>query len=94
MVQATPVNDIDAPGVPPGAFEFYSSGGRFPGGMFYLCPCGCGRLGALTFKPAPSPSWHFDGNRARPTLSPSVHHIIEGHTHWHGHLRAGRWESC
>ena len=62
--------------------------------MFYLCPCRCGRRGALGFRPAPSPSWQWDGDREKPTLSPSVHHILDGKTHWHGWLRTGVWESC
>lgn len=94
MTKATLVSDIDAPGTPPGAFEFYTSGGRQSAGMLYVCPCGCGMQGALAFKPDPSPSWHWDGNREKPTLSPSVHHLIDGKTHWHGYLRAGIWESC
>lgn len=34
--------------------------------------------------------WTWDGNRERPTLSPSIHAV----GHWHGYLRAGRFESC
>lgn len=36
-------------------------------------------------KPAQSPSWQWDGNRERPTLSPSIH----THGHWHGWVRNG-----
>ncbi len=35
-------------------------------------------------------AWAFDGNREAPTLSPSVHVV----GHWHGWIRAGRFESC
>lgn len=34
--------------------------------------------------------WHWDGNYDAPTLSPSVWN----HDHWHGFIRAGRFESC
>lgn len=34
-------------------------------------------------------SWEWDGNREKPTLNPSVHHI----GHWHGWIRAGRMVS-
>ncbi len=34
--------------------------------------------------------WTWDGNQERPTLSPSIHCV----DHWHGYLRAGRFESC
>ena len=32
------------------------------------------------------PSWDWDGNRERPTFSPSINH----ESCWHGFLRAGR----
>lgn len=36
------------------------------------------------------PSWEFDGNRDRPTLTPSVH----SPGNWHGFITAGRLVSC
>jgi hypothetical protein len=89
-VRAKRVSDIDAVRAEPGAFEFYADADRFPAGMIYCCPCGCGATGALRFRPAVSPSWQWDGNEDAPTLSPSVHHV----GHWHGWLRNGVWESC
>lgn len=74
-----------------GAFEYFSAKGTTHAGMLYCCPCGCGRVGALEFKPAPSPSWTWDGNLETPTLNPSVHDQPQGVTHWHGWLRAGEW---
>jgi hypothetical protein len=48
----------------------------------------------LPLRPSPAndigASWEWDGNRERPTLSPSV--WCRGI--WHGFLRAGRFESC
>jgi hypothetical protein len=38
----------------------------------------------------PQPSWEWDGNEDRPTLSPSIH----THGRWHGFFRAGRMVSC
>lgn len=34
--------------------------------------------------------WGWDGNREAPTLTPSIHSPGQ----WHGHLRAGKLESC
>lgn len=34
------------------------------------------------------PQWGWDGDRARPTFTPSIN--CEGHCGWHGYLRAGR----
>lgn len=89
-VPAKRVNEIDAVDATPGAFEYFKSGDRFPAGMIYSCPCGCGRRGALDFRPHESPSWEWDGNLDKPTLSPSVHDV----GHWHGYLRAGVWETA
>lgn len=92
-VAATLVDDIDAVPGTPGAFEYFVSGAdkETPAGMIYCCrPCGCDVIGALDFKPHPSPSWHWDGNREKPTLTPSVHQV----GHYHGWLRAGTWISC
>lgn len=93
------VESVDAPGVRPGAFEYYREGDRDPAGMVYVCPCGCGQQGDLSFCPsARAHAWTWDGNREEPTLDPSVHHQIRGTggrttTHWHGWLRRGWWES-
>jgi uncharacterized protein DUF6527 len=73
-----------------GGFELLENEGGRVAMMRMICPCGCGRTAALAIRPAPSPSWEWDGNRDKPTLTPSVHHV----GHWHGWLRAGVWESC
>ena len=98
-VPAVRVDDIEADGVPAGAFEFFYKDGKAVG-MIYKCPCGCGCEGALNFRPHASPSWEWDGNEDKPTLSPSVHHQFtitttgEKKTHWHGWLKQGVWTSC
>lgn len=89
-VKATLFEDIDSVQATPGAFEYYREGDRFPAGMIYCCPCGCGATGSLAFRPHASPSWEWDGNKEAPTLTPSVHHV----GHWHGYLTAGVWVSC
>lgn len=91
-VAATMTDDIDEVRGKPGAFEYFVAGDDkvTPKGMIYCCPCGCGAISALDFKPHESPSWNWDGNRERPTLTPSVHRV----GHWHGWLRNGVWESC
>lgn len=73
-----------------GAFEFYRDGDRYPAGIIYACPCGCGTHGSLAFRPHESPSWDWDGHSETPTLSQSVHKV----GHWHHWLRNGVWESC
>ena len=88
-VRAHLVDNIDEGVSPPGSFKFYAKAGE-TAGMLYICPCGCGRIGALAFRPALSPSWEWNGDRDAPTLSPSVNHV----GHWHGFLRAGVWTSC
>lgn len=74
----------DAYDGPPGAVEFR---GEPPTAVFYACPCGCGTVGYLRLRPpeSPRPSWAWNGDRQRPTLHPSIHHV----GHWHGWLRDG-----
>lgn len=93
-VKAILVEDVDADGAPAGAFEFYRSEARDVAGMFFKCPCGCGKVSALSFKPDIPPAWQWDGNRESPTLTPSVHDNPQGVTHWHGFLTNGEWRSC
>jgi len=96
-VEANHIPDTEEiDGQPPGSFQFYLRGqaGQEIGGLLYVCPCGCGQVGALHFKPDPSPSWDFDGNLDEPTLHPSVHHLINKETHYHGWLIKGIWKSA
>lgn len=60
--------------------------------FYYRCPCGCGASAPLyvgeNFKPADyGPSWSWNGDFDKPTLSPSINHV----NHWHGWLRDGIW---
>ena len=86
-IKATIVSDITKARTIPGAYKYFSDGTTIgPTGMTIICPCGCGAIQPLHFKPGPSPPL---GSGTRPTLQPSVHH--KGH--WHGRLRRGIWES-
>jgi hypothetical protein len=55
-----------------------------------VCCLGCGSLSLLNLRPGSGPDWQFDGNRAQPTLHPSIHHL----QCWHGWLKAGQFVSC
>lgn len=79
----------EAEALPPGTIQFEAA----DAGLFYNCPCGCGRFGYLPFRGSQPerPSWEWDGSREKPTLTPSVHDLVCG---WHGWLRAGIWVSC
>lgn len=39
---------------------------------------------------SPGKHWGWDGNRDRPTLTPSIHWL----GHWHGYLTSGQLKSC
>lgn len=39
--------------------------------------------------PGGSRVWGWDGNKDKPTLTPSIHYL----GHWHGYLNAGRLQS-
>jgi hypothetical protein len=97
-IGATPLPNYEAvENGPPGGFTFLaSSTGREDACLLHKCPCGCGRIAGLTIgtgeKPSNSPSWLWDGDREKPTLSPSVYAKYD--CGWHGYLKAGIWESC
>ena len=44
--------------------------------------------------PCSNPVWQWDGNVEKPTLSPSIGCGHRPDFHWHGYLRAGRFEAC
>lgn len=46
---------------------------------------GCNHPHTLALRPAPSPSWIFDGNLEQPTISPSVHVNPPGEYHTKSH---------
>lgn len=75
-----------------GAFSIASD----DGGLFYVCPCGCGIDGYLPFRERTEnperPSWEWDGDRQKPTLSPSIRRTAG--CLWHGFLEAGIWRSA
>jgi hypothetical protein len=94
------IDELSGEARKPGLFEYFKDSSREYAGMLFICPCGCGDLCAIDFRPKPAPSWDWDGNVEAPTLTPSVRRIVkrrdtgEQKTHWHGWLRAGVWESC
>lgn len=65
-------------------------------GLMFICPCGCGSRGVLQidspFADHNRDKWTWDGNRERPTMSPSVRRT-EG-CGWHGYLQDGMWRPC
>lgn len=70
-----------------GAFKF-SNDDR---ALTYVCPCGCEDWGWLPLAPLGGHAhWQWDGNRERPTLTPSIRRL--NHCKWHGHLIAGVWQ--
>jgi hypothetical protein len=84
----TAANLIDAD-VPKGAGRFYTGPrGGMVIGMVFRCPR-CGRVSEVRFTGPAASAW--DGNRLRPTISPSILHDAGG-CGWNGHLRAGIWE--
>jgi hypothetical protein len=79
---------------PPGSFcvaKADSDGQRW---MWFVLPgkggCGCIRLRPLRPSHAGEPSWEWDGNEDKPTLTPSVNCVDI----WHGFFTAGRMVSC
>lgn len=62
-------------------------------GLSFICPCGCATEGWIQFKgdfETVGPRWSWDGNKDRPTLTPSVFNSGLP-CKWHGWLRDGAW---
>ena len=90
----------------PGAFTYhYDLETQLPSRLVHRLPgAGYGSCPIMRDKDDPTgPCWRWDGNVEKPTLSPSIHaHPVAtvpatkypGRPGWHGHLVAGRFESC
>jgi Family of unknown function (DUF6527) len=65
-------------------------------GLLFVCPCGCGDIGAVAIhRPAgeSGPLWSWNGDRERPTLSPSILRTGGSGCTWHGFLTEGVFRS-
>ncbi|MDY6979357.1 MAG: DUF6527 family protein [Pseudomonadota bacterium] len=77
---------------PPGAFKFYANEAGEIIGMNAVMPFNNEQgkqLATFPFTAKHKHHWQWDGNREKPTLSPSLH--LPGH--WHGYLRGGEFKS-
>lgn len=93
-VKATQIKNYDK-FINPGDYRFTGKvnlSGIF--GMIFVCPCGCGEQGHVSFDNAPKqdhPRWHWNENEHRPTLTPSLNKT-DG-CGWHGYLTDGIFQS-
>lgn len=91
----------ERPGVA-GAFSFEEAAEDrgFWGWIKFTCPCGCGALHRLPIGLKNKPprgidaggvqaTWMWDGDRDRPTITPSINHQVGKRSHWHGFLTRG-----
>lgn len=83
----------------PGDFMYHTSvgSGDAETGILFCCPCGCGTPGSVQFANTPwcdptKPKWTFNGNREKPTLTPSIQRNIG--CRWHGYLTDGVFRPC
>jgi hypothetical protein len=72
----------------PGDFEILEDT-EGPKSIAVCCP-GCHAVSLLNLRPGNGPDWKFDGDHAKPTLHPSIHHP----GCWHGWLTDGQFVSC
>lgn len=76
-----------------GDFMFATSQNNEPSSLLFICPCGCGKLRSVALKPrAASPSWDWNGDKEKPSLTPSIN-CLTG-CQWHGWLTNGVFTSC
>lgn len=70
----------------PGSFKLWT--GIDNRGMTFVCPCGCGGLGGVSFGDG---RWSWNESVEAPTVSPSIHQLNCG---WHGWLTDGVFLEC
>jgi Family of unknown function (DUF6527) len=74
-----------------GDFGYLTEGEKVVG-LVYLCPCGCGRRGAILFgsrSRSTGAAWTWDGNLESPTLTPAIERRTP--CTWRGDLTDGMW---
>lgn len=95
IVKANQVPDICDEGKA-GDYEFvYELGTEKICGMDFICPCGCGNEGYLSFdihEDKKFPSWKWNGDEGKPTLTPSI--LKTSGCKWHGYLTEGEFREC
>jgi hypothetical protein len=95
--QGREVDNVFMPDRAPGDWKLTDSGARRgEERILIVCPCGCDSLMSLrvTLPGAPppadgGPAWAWNGDRGRPTLTPSIRDV--GGCRFHGHLTGGTW---
>ena len=94
-VEGVRVADLLAAEDQPGAFAYFTAENAAaygaPDGLFFVCPCGCRGLGVVTLG---GKGWSWNGDRDRPTVTPSVYFNRGEPGEWHGYLTEGRWVGC
>lgn len=78
----------------PGDFEIVAPNEFNKGDIDFICPrgrvCGVGiRNGQFQGDPGKLKRWGFNGDYARPTLTPSINCNGPSGCGWHGHIRDG-----
>ena len=51
--------------------------------LSFICPCGCASYIRLPIKPPQEKGWQWNGNKNKPSLTPS---ILNYNCRWHGFL--------
>jgi hypothetical protein len=83
------VDSLVEDGVCPGDAKWFANGSVQTAGLNFVCPCGCGQVAGVSVEPG---RWQWDGNRERPTITPSIQ-IMDG-CRWHGFLTNGVFQRC
>lgn len=85
--------------------DFFWAGDR----LSFICPCGCGHLAGIAVggNPQVRPVWAWNGDREKPTCTPSIrimpdtlspnHPLASDYVPcrgWHGYMTDGELRSC
>lgn len=79
------------PDLPPGSAEWSTGLDDRIASLTFVCPCGCGCVGAVTVRAGYGKAWQWNGDEVRPTLTPSI--LKTSPCRWHGYLTDGIFRS-
>jgi len=99
-IKAKKVNEFKEMINPGDILYWYDKNTEIPGGLNFICPCGCGGFGGIIFGDSGAPlnqkgsGWAWNGDLERPTVTPSILFNKTEGCAWHGYLTDGVFCSC
>jgi Family of unknown function (DUF6527) len=91
-MEPAPEGGVRRPDLAPGSAQWMKDTAGRHSTLMFICPCGCGDIGATPVVPSNPKGWNWDGNVEAPTLTPSI--LFTSRCRWHGYLVKGIFTPC